>query len=319
MSEMAGGHKNRPELVLRPMRTAERSVVADLICASTNAWYQAAAKGVIFPAGPASTALFCDMYEDLDPGRCVVAEDGASGRLAGSCFYHPRPTHVSLGIMNVYPDYFGRGVASRLLRFITDFADTEGKPVRLVSSAMNLDSFSLYTRAGFVPRCAFQDMTVAVPASGFPRQPAGRERVRPATPGDAPLMAELEWQVSRVRRELDYHYFVENRTGIWHASVLEDGSGGLEGFLVSVAHPASNMLGPGVARTEAAAAALIAAELDHNRGRQPVFLVPVESAGLVRQLYDWGAKNCEIHFCQVRGHFHPFQGVVMPTFMPETG
>ena len=78
------------------------------------------------------------------------------------------------------------------------------------------------------------------------------------------------------------------------------------------------MLGPGVARTEQDAAALILAEWDHHRGRSPVFLVPVQSAGLVRQLYDWGAKNCEIHFAQVRGNYRAPEGIVMPTFMPET-
>ena len=102
------------------------------------------------------------VYEDLDPGCCVVAEDTASGQLLGSCFYHPRETHVSLGIMNAHPDSFGRGVAGKLLRYIIDFADRQSKPVRLVSSAMNLDSFSLYNRNGFVPRKLFQDMFVPV-------------------------------------------------------------------------------------------------------------------------------------------------------------
>jgi hypothetical protein len=35
-------------------------------------------------------------------------------------------------------------------------------------------------------------------------------------------------------------------------------------------------------------------------------------------MYDWGARNCELHFCQVRGEFKPFQGISMPTFLPET-
>ena len=33
--------------------------------------------------------LFCRVYEDLDPGCCVLAE--SDGQLLGSCFYHPRP------------------------------------------------------------------------------------------------------------------------------------------------------------------------------------------------------------------------------------
>jgi hypothetical protein len=71
-------------------------------------------------------------------------------------------------------------------------------------------------------------------------------------------------------------------------------------------------------REERAAAALIGAQLEHNRGRSPVFLVPLERGGLVGKMYEWGARNVEIHFSQVRGEAQRFEGVVMPTFMPET-
>lgn len=299
---------------LRPMRQDEKDQVAELVYRSTNRWYERAGKGVIFAHGPESCRLFTDVYEDLDPGCCVVAEDPGAGRLAGSCFYHPRETHVSLGIMNVHPDFFGRGVASKLLRFITDFADAQAKPVRLVSSAMNLDSYSLYNRAGFVPRAIFQDILFTVPAAGLPPAPG----VRDATTDDVPKMAALEHEISGIRREKDFRYFVENRRGIWHASVLDDGRGNLDGFLCSVAHPASNMLGPGVMRTDAAALALLPAELNHHRGRTLVFLLPADRPRLVQAAYTWGGRNCEIHFAQSRGPFTPPQGVVMPTFMPET-
>jgi hypothetical protein len=74
-----------------------------------------------------------------------------------------------------------------------------------------------------------------------------------------------------------------------------------------------------VVRSEETAAALIFCELHHHPGRSPVFLVPVERGGLVRQVYEWGGRNCEFHFYQVRGEFRPFQGISMPTFLPETG
>lgn len=304
---------------LRAMEKKDWAEVADLICVSTNFWYQASGKPPIFRGGPEATRLFCDVYEALDPGCCVVAEDPASGRLAGSCFYHPRETHVSLGIMNVHPNYFGRGVARKLLRFVTDLADSAGKPVRLVSSAMNLDSFSLYTHAGFEPRCIFQDMTVPIPPQGLEHHAPGLARVRAAKLGDVPAMVALEMEVAHVRREKDYKYFIENKAGIWHLSLLEDKRGKLEGFLCSVNHPGSNMLGPGIAREAEQASTLILSELNHHRGRQPVFLIPADCPTLVQQMYAWGARNVEIHFCQVRGNFEPFNGVVMPTFMPETG
>lgn len=304
---------------LRAMRSGDWDEVSQLICVSTNYWYQCNGKPAIFAAGGTGCRLFCEVYEDLDPGCCVVAEDDSTARLMGSCFYHPRDTHVALGIMNVHPNDFRRGVASALLRFITDLADRQNKPVRLVSSAMNLDSFSLYTRAGFVPRQIFQDIVLAAPKEGLSANVPGLDGVRPARPGDDLAMANLEEQISHIRREQDYRYFLENRLGIWHASVLEDGRGGIDGFLCSVAHPASNMLGPGVMRTEHDAAALIAAELNHHAGRNPVFLIPTDRPTLVQQVYEWGGRNCEIHFAQVRGEFQPPDGVVMPTFMPETG
>ena len=48
-------------------------------------------------------------------------------------------------------------------------------------------------------------------------------------------------------------------------------------------------------------------------------LVPVGEAELVRTLYGWGARNCEMHLCMVHGECPPLRGVTMPTFMPETG
>ncbi len=307
------------QVKLRAMTSADIAEVADLIYVSTNYWYEAQGKGAIFRGGPEATEWVCKIYEDLDPGRCVVAENTRNGRLMGSCFYHPRPTHVSLGIMNVHPNYFGYGVAGRLLKFITDFSEAEGKPTRLVSSAHNLDSFSLYTRAGFIPRAAYQDMFLKVPETGLDLSVPGLDRVRPAVAADVDAMTELEAEVAGIRRPDDYRYFIENKDRIWHVSVHETSAGEIDGFLVSVAHPGSNMLGPGIMRSEEQTLPLILSELNQHKGRCPVFLVPVDNEPLVQTLYRWGARNCEIHFCQVRGDFRPFQGISMPTFAPETG
>ena len=86
-------------------------MVAELIHVSTNAWYQANLNRSIFQQDDASGCLvFPEVYEALDPGCCLVTEE-EGGRLMGSCFYHPRETHVSRGIMNVHPDFAGLGVA----------------------------------------------------------------------------------------------------------------------------------------------------------------------------------------------------------------
>ena len=124
---------------LRAMGDEDWGEVASLIYDSTNAWYVARGRPPIFAGPKDGPILFCAVYEQLDPGCCVVADDRDANRLAGSCFYHPRSTHVSLGIMNVHPDYFGQGVASQLLRYVTEVADRQRKPMRLVFSALNLD------------------------------------------------------------------------------------------------------------------------------------------------------------------------------------
>ena len=233
----------------------------------------------------------------------------------GSCFFHPRETHLALGIMNAHPDFAGQGVARALLAEIITRAGE--RPVRLVSSTMNLDSYSLYTRAGFVPRELYQDMFVPS-EKPRPKAPVGAERVRAATPNDVASMVALEEEVSGIRRAKDYRFFVENEQGVWRVFVI-DGENGMEGFLVSIDHPGSNMLGPGVMRSDEAALALIHAQLGAMPERQPVFLVPARAEKLVAGLYAWGARNCELHVAQVRGEAKEFGGITMPTFMPETG
>jgi GNAT superfamily N-acetyltransferase len=304
---------------LRNMQNDDWSAVGELIHVSINCWNQMHALPPIFLGDPSATQVFCRVYQDLDPGCCLLAEHSATGRLMGSCFYHPRDTHVSVGIMNVHPAYFGRGVGASLLRAVIAVAERQEKPLRLISSALNLDSFSLYTRHGFVPRQTYQDMLLSVPDGGLDhRPPAQAARVRPGRVEDARAMADLEERVSGIRRENDYRYFLENREGIWHVSVCE-GENGLDGFLCSVIDPAIHMLGPGVALTAEIALGVLHAELDRCRGRTPVFLVPVDQPQMVAELYRWGARNCELHLGQVRGSWQPMQGITMPTFLPETG
>jgi GNAT superfamily N-acetyltransferase len=302
------------------MMDRDRSEVAELIHVSINVWYQKHGRPRAFVGGPQVTEVYYEVYDALSPGCAVVAENPRTGRIMGSCFYHPRRRHVSLGIMNVHPNYFGQGVARALLQHIIAFTDEKGyKALRLTSSALNIDSFSLYNRAGFVPRAVFQDMTLAVPAGGLRHTTPGLERVRDATPADVAAMAELEQEVSGITREEDYRYCIDNRLGFWHVAVLEGERGSVDGFMISSAHPGVNMIGPCVARSDEAAAALVLRELDHHRGRSPIFLVPADRPHLVGQVYAWGGRNTEVHLCQVRGEFQPFRGISMPTFLPETG
>ena len=304
------------------MRPNEQHDVARLIRESTNCWYEANGKAPIFTGELSSTMLFCDVYEALDPGCCILAIVEETGQIAASCFYHPRFTHVSIGIMNVHPDHFGKGLARQLLDRIVRLFNEQNKPMRLVSSAMNLDSFSLYTRGGFVPRQIFQDMTLAIPEEGLAeRAIPGIHRVRDAHLDDLQNIVQLEQELCFIERKKDHQFFLENAMNIWNVCVIEsEDTKQIDGVLVSVKHPGSTMLGPGFMRSEEDALALIRYQLDqHHRGGQPVWLVPSSCHSLVSELYGWGTKNCELHFGQIRGQWQEPVGVIMPTFMPETG
>ena len=309
--------RNSP-LKYRSMRTDEWQKVAELIHDSTNSWYIANGKEPIFKGPPTDALLFCEVYEDLDPGCCLIAECEETGRIAGSCFYHPRNTHVSLGIMNVSPDFFGQGIARSLLTKIIQIADEQSLPLRLVSSAQNLDSFSLYTRQGFSPIQAFQDMYLEVPEDGFDNEISGEFEIRNAHLNDVEEMVCLEKRLSGIERTKDFEYFIDNKLKIWNTIICRDDLGKMVGFLSSVDHPASRMIGPGVAENEKVAEFMLATLLDQFRGKCPLFLLPVMAKNAVQTAYSWGARNCEIHFAQCRGTYPPPKGVAFPTFMPET-
>jgi hypothetical protein len=135
---------------------------------------------------------------------------------------------------------------------------------------------------------------------------------------DVPDIVALEMEVAGISREKDFQYLLENRDGFWHMSVLRNARGELEGFLASCGHRGCNMIGPGAALTPEVMLPLLAAELDHHRGRTPVLLMPVQCTELIQSMYHWGARNCETHFSQVRGAASPIRGVHIPTFLPES-
>lgn len=305
------------KLVIRAMRQDEWEQVAELIHISLNYWYEMNLGRRVLTGPPAECVWYCKVYEALDPGCCLVAEDGRTHRLLGSCFYHPRSTHVALGIMNAHPSHFGRGVAKQLLNAVIEIARGLDKPLRLVSSAMNLDSFSLYTRAGFVPRQLYQDLQMPKPLADSHR-PAMAKHVRPATLADVPAMVTLEHDLIGVERQKDFEYFVRNEDGIWHTLVAQGPGQVISGFLVSVSSPSNNMLGPGVMRDEQSARGLIWEQLKHRQAKPPIFVVPADATSLIQELYRWGARNTQLHIHSSLGDFRPMRGINMPTFMPET-
>lgn len=303
-----------------PLRAADFDPVARLLHRSLAHWYESHLRqGARYGSDYRPFLLFPEVYEALDPGQCVVARDSQSGEAVGVCFSHERETHLAVGIVVTAPEAGGQGVARRMMETVLEKARDRGKPARLVSSLLNLDSFSLYTRLGFVPGAIFQDMVMAVPETGLAApEPPGVSRVRQARSGEADWIADFEHSLQGVRRAKDYEFFLQNRVGSWRVLVAEQGDGALNGVLAMSMHPSFSMIGPGVAADEETAAALLWQALDGYRGRSILFLVPCAAAQLVRTAYNWGARNTELHVHQSTGPVAVSGGIVFPSFMPET-
>ena len=305
---------------LTSLTPGDHEDVARLLHRSLVQWYESRLRqGAKFGDSHAPFLLFPEVYEALDPGECIAARDARTQALLGVCFSHERETHVALGIVATAPEAGGRGVARRMMEEALERARRPGKPVRLVSSLLNLDSFSLYTRLGFVPGAIFQDMLLTVPEGGMTAPaPAGTQRVRAAKPDEAARIADFEQSLQGIRREKDFAFFLRNEVGSWRLLVSEREDGSLNGFLGMSTHPSFSMIGPGVAADEETAAALLWQALDGLRGQSLVFLLPCAAAGLVRTAYAWGARNVELHVAQSTAPAATARGIVFPTFMPES-
>lgn len=302
------------------LESPDHDAVARLLHRSLVHWYQSRLnQGARFGESPEPFRLIPEVYEALDPGEAIGARDSTSDELLGVCFVHPRETHVAVGIVATAPEAAGRGVARAMMQIAIDRAHALGQPLRLVSSLLNLDSFSLYTRLGLVPHTIFQDILLTVPEAGMTAPPPpGVDRVRPARADEAARLADFEKELQGVRREKDYEFFLRNIVGDWKVWVSESEDGRLDGVLVASHHPSCNMIGPGVVRDEETAAALLWQALDARRGSAAVFLVPCAAGQLVQTIYSWKGRNVELHAAQILGALPSTRGLVFPTFLPET-
>lgn len=303
-----------------PLSATDHTAVARLLHRALVHWYQSRlGQGARFGDRHEPFLLFPEVYEALDPGECVTARDEKTGGVLGVCFSHERETHVAVGIVATAPEAAGLGIARQMMEQVLEKARGLGKPARLVSSLLNLDSFSLYTRLGFVPGTIFQDMLITVPEGGMTGvAPPGTDRVRKAVADDVSRIADFEQSQQGIRREKDFAFFLRNEVGSWRVLVSDGADGSVDGFLAMSTHPSFTMIGPGVAANQETAAALVWRALDDLRGRTLVFLVPCAASGLVRTAYAWGARNVELHVAQSTAPVPSACGVVFPTFMPET-
>lgn len=311
-----------PAAKIRALRSEEHEAAATLIHRSFVHWYETRlGQGARFGPSPAAFRIFPDVYAGLDPGEAMAAFEQDAGKLIGLAFAHPRPSHLTVGLVAVAPEAQGRRVARALIELMLERAGGSGRPVRLLSSVANLDSFSLYTRLGFVPHTLYQQMSLTVPAGGMahPVPRAGADVRLVTDPREAARLAQFEFEWQGLQREQDYAFLLRNRVGDWRVWAHDGAGGRLKGFLAASLHSGYLMLGPGVAQDEETAADLLWWALNALPGRSPAFLVPANASALVRQCYAWGARNVELLAAQATTEGGGGRGLALPTFLPETG
>lgn len=308
-------------MILDTLDSADTAAAANLIHRALVAWY---GKNLNQPARFGHSAkpfeIFPRVYEALDPGQCICARDGIDGQLIGICFTHERETHVAIGIVATDPDCAGQGVARKLLEEALRRAHQAGKPARLVSSLLNLDSYSLYNRLGFIPHTIYQDVQFQIPTDGLPDHPPPlSSNVREAGPEDIPAMVNLEHHHQGIKREKDFRFFLKNQTGAWKTWVVDHpNKQALCGFMVASIHPDLNMIGPGCASDAETSLALIWKALHAHSGGVVVILVPSHAREILSTLYQWGGRNIELHVAQATGEVPDASGFNFPTFLPES-
>ena len=115
---------------LRPLAEADVEEYSDLLFGSFNAWWWKHGLGCDFyECRPQDTAIFYDIYNDLTPGCSVAAFHKETKRMMGACFYHPRETHVSLGIFSVIS--FN---SNNLISMISEMLRSDGLAICMASS-----------------------------------------------------------------------------------------------------------------------------------------------------------------------------------------
>lgn len=287
-----------------------------LVVNSFNVHYAKKGYEKYMPFSGHDATLFFDVYAHISKGYNFAAVDTETDKLIGACFYHPREYHVGLGVMAIHPDYMGLGIGKRLVEEILNFTKRNGyKSLRLVGSALNIESFSLYNRMGFIPRQVFHTMMINV----VDDYSFDHSQIRKAEIKDIDEIAELEYSISGISRKNDYKFAIEDPLNIFQLLVYVSLEGQIEGFVMSSLHTASSIIGPGVGKNETIMKSLIKNNLEYYRGSSAMFLLPMENHTLVTEMYNLGAKNVETHLYQVWGDYTKPKGVVLPSFLPESG
>jgi GNAT superfamily N-acetyltransferase len=257
---------------------------------------------------PSASALMSRYYVTQDPEGCLVAE--WDGSICGSVFARRRGHHVSVGPVAVDPGSQGTGVGRRMMEAVFDL-HPDAASFRLTQAAFNKESFSLYSKTGFV--AAEPSLRLERPAA--PVTPEEDEPgVRLATADDAPLVADLDRRLMNTERERD----LSTLFAMGKVYVCDDDTG-IQGYLATMATPGPVFFGPAVVRSEAQLGALVRAALRAAGGSRTCGLhLPARFAPTIDECYRLGFRLFSLETFMVRGEWRTPDAFFLQPIFPET-
>ena len=247
----------------------------------------------IEPQSPEFTAMMMESMLGTDGIFGLVAE--RDGGVVGSAFQDERGQIIGIGPVSVHPAVQG-GVGRELMqRLLQRSAQRDARGVRLVQTAYNYRSFSLYAKLGFAvrePLSVFQgDMRTAGRTDGD---------VRTATPNDVGSCDEL---CRRVHGH-DRHGELTEWIGAGSARVVERG-GTISGYATGYGYPFH-----AVGETDGDIIALLgAAETIVGLG----FLVPSRNTALMRWCLNAGLQLVQQSTLMSIGAYADPRGAWLPS------
>jgi len=259
-----------------------------------------------FPEPNVST-LMSRYYLSQDPEGCLVAE--RDGNICGSVFGRRRGDRVSVGPVSVDPACQAIGVGRRMMEALFDLYP-DAVSFRLTQAAFNKESFSLYSKTGFV--AAEQLLRLERPPA--PVTPEEDEpHVRVVTAENAPLVADLDRRLTGAERERE----LATLFGMGRVYVY-GGDSDIQGYVATMPTPGPTLLGPAVAHSEAQLGALVRAALRDIGPRASGLHLPARFAPTIDECYRLGFRLFSLETFMVRGEWSPPQALYLHSLFPET-
>jgi hypothetical protein len=218
-------------------------------------------------------------YLSRDPEGCIVAEQ--DGTICGSVFARRRGDRVAVGPVSVDPASQAIGVGRRMMEALFElFPDAAS--FRLSQAAFNKESFSLYSKTGFV--AAEQCLRLERPPA--PVTPEEDEpHVRVVTAESAPVLADLDRRLTGAERERELPTLFAMGKVYVHGADSD-----IQGYLATMPTPGPTFLGPAVAHSEAQLAALIRAALRDIGPRPSALHLPARFAPAIDESFRLGFR-----------------------------